>query len=86
MSWKAGRTVGYNQAYAEVYAALDDLDHPRHCDGCRACEVMQATLVWSMRSLSRHLSQDEFYTLARILAKAETRAVEDHQGTPPESN
>ena len=29
MSWKAGRTVGYNAAYAEIYAALDDLDHAR---------------------------------------------------------
>ena len=86
MSWKAGRTAGYNAAYAEIYAALDDLDHPRHCDGCRPCEVMKETLSWTMRSLSRHLSQDEFYTLASILAKAEGEAMEEWQDTPPETN
>ncbi len=74
MSWKAGRDAGYNQAYTEIYAALDDLDHPRHCDGCRPCEVMKATLAWSMQSLSRRLTQEEFYALAKILAKAETVA------------
>ena len=62
---------GYNTAYAEIYATLDDLDHPRQCDGCRPCEVMKATMEWAMRSLSRRLTDDEFYALARLLAKAE---------------
>lgn len=84
MSWEAGRDAGYNQAYAEIYAALYDLDRPRLCDGCRPCEVTKATLEWAMRSLSRHLSQDEFYPLARILAKAETVVAGEWQGEPPE--
>ena len=81
-----GYEDGYNAAYAEIYAALDDLDHARKCDGCRPCEVMKATLEWMMQGLSRRLSQDEFYTLARILAKAETRAIQERQDTPPGIN
>ena len=65
--------AGYNAAYAEIYATLDDLDHPRHCDGCRPCEVMKATMEWAMQSLSRKLTQDEFYALARLLARAEAK-------------
>ena len=80
------RGAEYDAAYAEIYAALDDLDHARKCGGCRPCEVMKATLEWMMQGLSRRLSQDEFYTLARILAKAETRAMEERQDTPPGIN
>ena len=83
MSWKAGRTVGYHMAYAEIYEALDDLDHARKCDGCRPCEVMKATLAWSMQGLSRSLSQEDFYTLARILKSAEEKAQAERQNTPP---
>ena len=85
MSYEAGYTAGYNAAYAEIYGALEDLDHPRHCDGYRPCEVMKATLEWMMQGLSRRLSQEEFYTPARVLAKAEEKAVAE-QGTPPETN
>lgn len=78
MSYEAG----YNAAHAEIYAALDDLDHPRRCDGCRPCGVMKTSIEWAMRNLSRRLSQDEFYALARILAKAETTATRGRQDTP----
>ena len=71
MSYEAG----YGAAYAEIYAALDDPDHPRHCDGCRPCEVMKATIHWTMQNLSRRLSSEEFFTLAKILASAESKAV-----------
>ena len=64
---------GYNAAYAEIYATLDDLDHPHHCGGCRPCGVMRATLEWAMQSLSRKLTQDEFHSLAGLLAKAEAK-------------
>ena len=47
--------AGYKAAYAEIYVALDDLDHPSHCDGCRLCEVMKATLEWSMLGQGRRL-------------------------------
>ena len=75
--------AGYNAAYAEIYATLDDEDHPRKCTGCRPCEVMKATIEWTMRSLSRRLSQDEFYALARILAKAETTATRGRRQDTP---
>ena len=68
---------GYNAAYAEIYATLDDLDHPQGCKGCRPCEVMKATMEWAMRSLSRRLDTEEFFALAGLLAKAEARAGAD---------
>ena len=72
MSYEAGYAAGRDTAYSEIYAALDDLDHARKCDGCRPCEVMKATLEWMMQGLIRRLSQDEFYTLARVLKSAES--------------
>ena len=79
--------AGYNAAYAEIYAALDDLDHPRRCDGCRPCEVMKSVLEWMMQGLSRRLSQEEFYTLARVLKSAEEKAMAEFgKGGPPETN
>ncbi len=84
MSYEAGFAAGRDAAYVEIYTALDDLDHARRCDGCRACEVMKETLMWTMRGLSRDLGQDDFYTLARILATAETVAAERWRGEPPE--
>ena len=75
IDYPTGHATGYNAAYAEIYAALDDLDHPRRCDSCRPCEVMKATLECMMQGLSRRLSQEEFYTLARVLKSAEGKAM-----------
>ena len=86
MSENVGFAAGRDAAYVEIYAALDDLDHPRRCDGCRPCEVMKATLEWMMRSLSRRLTQDEFYTLARVLKSAEEKAIQEWQSTSPGTN
>ena len=71
MSYEAG----YGAAYAEIYTALDDPDHPDHCDGCRPCEVMKTTIHWTMQNLSRRLSSEKFFTLARILASAENKRI-----------
>ena len=68
-----GYQSGYNAAYAEIYGALDDLDHARHCAGCRPCEVMKSVIEWSMQGLCRMLSEDEFNTLAGVLAIARDR-------------
>ncbi len=84
MSYEAGHADGRDAAYAEIYAALDDLDHARHCEGCRPCEVMKETLMWTMRGLSRDLGQDDFYTLARILKSAEEKAIQEWQSKSPE--
>ena len=82
MSWEAAHAAGREAAYAEIYATLDDLDHPRHCDGCRPCGVMKASLEWAMRSLSSNLGQDDFYALAGILARVETAAAERWRDDP----
>ncbi len=84
MSYEAGYAAGRDAAYVEIYTALDDLDHARRCEGCRACEAMKATLEWMMRGLGRRLTQDEFYTLARILKSAEEKAIQEWQSKSPE--
>ena len=86
MSQNIEYTAGRDSAYAEIYAALDDLDHARKCDACRPCEVMKATLEWMMQGLSRRLSQEEFYTLARVLKSAEGKVMAEFgQGEPAET-
>ena len=45
---------------------------------------MKATLEWTMQGLSRRLTQEEFFTLARIMASADSKAVEKWQSTPPD--
>ncbi|MYC38260.1 MAG: hypothetical protein F4X66_15305 [Chloroflexi bacterium] len=82
MSYEAGYTAGRDAAYAEIYTTLDDLDHPRHCDGCRPCEVIKSVLEWMMQGMSRRLSQEEFYTLARVLKSAEGNAMAEWSESP----
>lgn len=64
---------GYEAAYREIYAAIDSDDHPANCGTCRACGVMRTVIEDMMITLSGKLSQDEFYTLAQILARANSR-------------
>lgn len=61
---------GYEAAYAELYAAIDSDDHPANCGTCRACGVMRTVLEDAMTTLGRKLSQDDFWTLAAILKRA----------------
>ena len=68
-----GYKDGYNAAYAEIYTALDDLGHPRHCAGCRPCEVMKSVIEWTMQGLGPLLTGEEFNTLAGIMASARDR-------------
>ena len=65
---------GYNAAYAEIYKALDDPDHPRQCAGCRPCEVMKFVVEWTMQGLGPLLTKEEFNTLATIMAAARDRS------------
>lgn len=61
---------GYEAAYTEIYAAIDSDDHPANCGTCRACGVMRTVLEDAMSTLGRKLSQDDFWTLAAILKRA----------------
>ena len=61
---------GYEAAYAEIYAAIDSDDHPANCGTCRACGVMRTVLENAMTTLGRKLSQDDFWSLAAILKRA----------------
>ena len=61
---------GYNDAYAEIYAAIDSDDHPANCGTCRACGLMRTVLGESLMTLGRKLSQDDFWALAAIIKRA----------------
>lgn len=61
---------GYDAAYAEIYAAINSDDHPANCGTCRACGVMRTVLEDAMTTLGRKLSQDDFWSLAAILKRA----------------
>ena len=61
---------GYDDAYTEIYAAIDSDDHPTNCGTCRACGVIRTVLEDAMTTLERKLSQHDFWTLAGILRRA----------------
>ena len=43
---------GYNAAYAELYATIDDDDHPKICAGeCRPCGLIRTALEDGMRRI-----------------------------------
>ena len=44
MSRKTRYATGYDAGYVEIHAALDEIDHPANCGGCRPCEVMGMAL------------------------------------------
>ena len=65
---------GYEAAYAEIYAAIDSGDHPGICGGeCRACGVMRSVIEDTLLNLGRILTEDEFATMANIMARASLR-------------
>ena len=61
---------GYEAAYAEIYAAINSEDHPANCGDCRACGVMRTVLEESLMELGKKLSQEDFWSLAAILKRA----------------
>ena len=66
----SGYQRSYDAAYVEIYAAINSDDHPKNCGDCRACGVMRTVLENAMTTLGRKLSQDDFWTLATILKRA----------------
>ena len=65
--------AGYEAAYAEVYAAIQSDKHPRECGHCRACGLMRAVIEDAMFTLGLKLTEEEFSTLAGILARVNAR-------------
>ena len=65
---------GYEEAYAEIYAAIDSDYHPRYCDGCRACNLMRSVLEDALMTIGRMISPEDFATLAAIIQRANQSA------------
>ena len=54
---------GYEAAYTELYDAVDSLDHPANCAGCRPCVLFQYLLRDITEDLTEILTPDELATL-----------------------
>ena len=72
-------TGGYEQAYREIYNVLNDDAHQQACGECRPCGVIQEIVEVLMETLAGKLTQDEFYTVAILLARTNT-GVKDQDG------
>ena len=62
---------GYEAAFAEIHAALASNEHPTVCgDGpCHICEVIQAFIGDSLRTLAKVMNDDEYETIMELLAR-----------------
>lgn len=69
-------TAGYEAAYREIYARLNDENHHIGCDGCRPCGVAIEVVEVLMETLASRMSQDDFFQLALILARTNTTAID----------
>lgn len=73
-------TAGYEAAYSEIYAALNSADHLDECGECRPCGVAREIVEILMETLSRKLTQEEFFTLSFVLARRNATIIDssDH--------
>ena len=62
---------GYEAAFAEIHAALASNEHPAVCGGgpCHICEVIQAFIADTLRTLAKVMSDDEYEAIMEILAR-----------------
>ena len=72
-------TAGYEAAYREIYEILNDVGHHGTCGQCRPCGVIRETVEILMETLASKCTQEEFFSLAMILNRTNTR-VEDSEG------
>lgn len=72
-------TAGYEAAYQEVYAILNDEPHQVHCGECRPCGLIKQVVEILMETLASRMTQEEFFSLAFILARTGHTAI-DSQG------
>lgn len=69
-SYQTGYIAGVEATFAEIYATIDDDDHPKVCGGdCRPCGVIRTSLEDGMRRIGARLTPDEFTALAGMLAR-----------------
>ena len=74
-------TAGYEAAYREIYASLNDGEHAI-CGECRPCGVVYEIGEILVETLANRLSQDEFFGLAVLLTQTNT-SVKDLNGKVP---
>ena len=70
-------TAGYEAAYREIYAALNSAEHLDECGQCRPCGVAREIVEILMETLSKKLTQEEFFTLSFILARRNATLIDD---------
>ena len=66
-------TEGYEAAYREIYAILNDESHQR-C-GCRPCGVATEVVEVLMETLAGRMSHQDFFELALLLARTGHTAI-----------
>lgn len=70
---------GYETAYRELYAIINSESHQQECGQCRPCGIIQEVIEILMETLAGKLAQDEFYTVAILLARTNT-GIKDSEG------
>ena len=70
---------GYEAAYRELYATINSERYQQECGQCRPCGVIQEVIEVLMETLAGKLTQDEFYTVAILLARTGT-GIRDSEG------
>ena len=60
-------TDGYQAAAQEVFAVLQDQDHPKYNPCCEACRTMEQVANYMLAALSTKMTQDELYGVAMAL-------------------
>ena len=64
---------GYEAAYQDMYAALRDDDHVKHCGICRQCGVVKEVTETLLEKLADKMTVDEFMSMATALARPSPR-------------
>ena len=60
---------GYEAAYQDMYAALRDENHVRHCGICRQCGVVKEVTETLLETLAGKMTVGEFMCLTVALAR-----------------
>ena len=60
---------GYDDAIADIYAALDSYDHPRNCGTCRACGVIRSVVEGTFMELGKQLAPEDFEAMSTLIRR-----------------
>ena len=64
-------TAGYEAAFREIYAAVNEEGHAASCGECRPCGVFKEIVELLMDTLASKCTQEEFFSLAMIFNRRE---------------